>query len=239
MSEIFQTILYQPFFNLLIGLYNVIPGHDIGIVIILLTVLIRLALYPLMSTSIKAQKSLQDLQPKLAELKKKHGKDKQALAQDTMKLYKEHKVNPMSSCFPLLIQLPILLALFWVLRDVLGDVEFSKLYSFVNNPGQINPMMFGFVNLAVPNMVLAVLAGAAQFWQAKMLQTKRPPQSAGSGAKDEDMAAIMNKQMTYFMPVITVLIGIKMSGGLMVYWFVSTLLTALQQLVIFRKNKEA
>ena len=237
MSELFQLVLYQPLFNFLVSLYNIIPGHDIGVAIIILTVLLRTALYPLMSSSIKAQKSLQDLQPKLSELKKKHGKDKQALARDTMKLYKEHKVNPMSSCFPLLIQLPILLALFWVLRDGLDTTDFSKLYSFVQNPGQLNPMMFGLINLAVPNIILAVLAGAAQFWQAKMLQTKRPPKVAGTGGKDEDITAIMNKQMVYFMPVVTVLIGLQLPGGLTLYWFLSTLLTALQQLIIFRGQK--
>src|SRR3989344_6448805 len=94
MSNLFQIILFKPIFNVLVGLYNILPGHDIGLAIIALTVIIKLVLYPLMSSSIKAQKSLQDIQPHINELKKKFGADKQALAAETMKLYKQHKANP-------------------------------------------------------------------------------------------------------------------------------------------------
>ena len=110
MIEFFQTILYIPLFNGFVWLYTVIP--DVGIVILIVTVLIKLVLYPLNTSSIKAQRSLQELQPKLDALKKKHKDNQQELAQETMKLYKEHKVNPLGSCLPLLIQLPIFIALY-------------------------------------------------------------------------------------------------------------------------------
>lgn len=239
MSHLFQIVLFKPIFNVLVGLYNILPGHDIGLAIIALTVFIKLLLYPLMNSSIKAQKSLQDIQPHVNELKKQHAGDKQALAQETMKLYKQHKVNPLASCLPVLVQIPILLALYFVLRAGLGNADFSLLYSFVSNPGSLNPVSFGFIDLAKPNYILAVLSGLAQFWQAKMLMTKRPPKVAGEGGKDEDFAAIMNKQMTYFMPVVTVLVGLQLPGGLTLYWLVSTLLTALQQLYIFKKRDTA
>lgn len=235
MGGIFEVIFYKPIFSALVALYNVIPGNDIGIAIILLTVVIKAILYPLMSASIKAQKSLQDLQPKVEALKIRYGKDKQALAAETMKLYRENHINPLSSCLPLLVQLPILLALYWVLRDGLGTTDFSRLYSFIQPPERLDATSFGFIDLGAPFAVLAVLAGAAQFWQAKMLSIKRPPKAAATGGKDEDMAAIMNKQMLYVMPVVTVLIGLKLPGGLTLYWFVSTLLTALQQLLIFKR----
>ncbi|MEK7532166.1 MAG: YidC/Oxa1 family membrane protein insertase [Patescibacteria group bacterium] len=235
MASLFQTILYQPLFNALVWLYNVIPGTDIGVAILVLTFIIKVILYPLMNTSIKAQKKLQDMQPRLQELKQRHGANKEEMTKRTLELYKEHKVNPVSSCFPVLLQIPILLALYYVLRDGLGTADFSKLYSFVQNPGSLDPVMFGLVNLATPNIILGVLAGAAQFWQSKMLMAKRPPKAAGEGGKDEDMMAMMNKQMTYFMPVITVLVGFQLPGGLMLYWLASTVLTALQQLIVFKK----
>lgn len=237
MAALFQTILYQPLFNALVGLYNLIPGTDIGVAIIALTIIIKVVLYPLMNASIKAQKSLQDLQPKLQELKQRHGSNKEEMTKRTLELYKTHKVNPLSSCLPVLIQLPILLALYYVLRDGLGTADFSKLYSFIANPGTLDPVTFGFLNLAKPNIILAILAAAAQFWQSKMLTAKRPPATAGTGGKDEDFAAIMNKQMTYVFPVITVLVGFQLPGGLMLYWFVSTVFAALQQLVVFRKAR--
>lgn len=235
MAALFQTILYQPLFNALVGLYNLIPGTDMGLAIIALTVIIKVVLYPLMNTSIKAQKSLQELQPKLQELKQHYGNNKEEMTKRTLELYKTHKVNPLSSCLPVLIQLPILLALYYVLRDGLNGTDFSKLYSFVTNPGSLDATMFGLVNLAKPNIVLGLLAGAAQFWQSKMLSAKRPPATAGAAGKDEDFAAIMNKQMTYVFPVVTVLLGFQLPGGLMLYWFVSTVFAALQQLVVFRK----
>jgi YidC/Oxa1 family membrane protein insertase len=234
MKALFEAILYQPIFNGFVGLYHFIP--DVGAAILILTIVIKFALYPLTKKSIIAQKSLQDLQPKLDELKKKHKGDQQVIAQETMKLYKEHKVNPLGSCLPILVQLPIFLALYWVFREALTTNTFDLLYSFVPNPGSINPVSLGFLNLAGPNIVLAILAGAAQFWQAKSMSRKKAPTKAGEGAKDENMMAMMNKQMLYFMPVITVFIGFQLPGGVMLYWFLSTLITALQQHILFQKK---
>ncbi|MFH1286511.1 MAG: YidC/Oxa1 family membrane protein insertase [Candidatus Magasanikbacteria bacterium] len=237
MREIFEAVLYQPIFNAFIGLYDLIP--DVGIAILILTVVIKLALYPMTKKSIVAQKSLQDIQPKLDIIKKEHKGDQQTIAQETMKLYKEHKVNPFGSCLPILVQLPIFLALYWVLRSALTDPNFELLYSFIPRPESIKALSLGFLDLAGPNIFLAVAAGAAQFWQAKTMSTKKAPKKAGDGAKDENMMAMMNKQMLYFMPVLTVFIGFQLPGGVMLYWFLSTLITALQQqLMIGKKEKK-
>ncbi|OGH74010.1 MAG: hypothetical protein A3G00_02210, partial [Candidatus Magasanikbacteria bacterium RIFCSPLOWO2_12_FULL_43_12] len=200
-------------------------------------VLIKLALYPLTASSIKSQKALTDLQPKLDVIKKEFKDDKQRLAQETMKLYKENKVNPMASCLPLLIQLPILIALYYVLQRGLTATNFDTLYSFVKSPDQINTISVGLVDLKNSNIILAVLAGAAQFWQAKMMMRKKAPKEAGEGAKDENMMSMMNKQMLYMMPIMTVFIGMKLPGGLTLYWLLSTVLTVAQQAVVFKHQK--
>lgn len=236
MAELFRTILYTPLFNGFVALYNLIP--DVGVVILIITILIKGALYPLTSKSIRAQKSLTDLQPKLDAMKREHKDNQQKLAQETMRIYKENKVNPLGSCLPLLIQLPVFLALYWVLRDGLTTTDFHLLYPFVSNPVSINPMSLGVINLALPSTVLAFVAGAAQYWQAKMLSRTHPPKKAGAGAKDEDMMSMMNKQMLYVMPVMTVVIGFQLPGGLSLYWFLSTFLTAIQQKILFGKNKK-
>lgn len=236
MSGIFNTILYQPLFNLFVALYNVIP--DVGIVILIVTLLVKLVLYPLTDKSIKAQKSLTELQPKLQELKTKYKDNQQMLAQETMKLYKENKVNPFGSCLPLLIQIPVFLALYWVLQRGLTSQDFSQLYSFVQNPGTIQTVTLGLIDLKTPSIVMALLAGAAQFWQTKMMSIKRPPKVAGVAGKDEDMMAMMNKQMMYIFPIMTVIIGMRLPAGLSLYWFFSTALTALQQHIIFKKHNK-
>jgi YidC/Oxa1 family membrane protein insertase len=236
MMDFFRTILYIPLLNLLIGIYNVIPWTDLGIAIIILTVLIKIVLYPLNRKAIVSQKALQDLQPKLEAIKQAHKDDKQAQAKATMELYRQEKINPASSCLPLLIQLPFLIAVYQVFNTGISNGSLEYLYSFVSNPGSLQVIAFGFLDLTERSVVLALLAGAAQFWQSKMLFTKRPPIQT-KGAQDENLTAIMNKQMLYVMPVFTVIIGLSFPAGLTLYWFMSTLLTALQQLIVFRPKK--
>ena len=236
MSQIFNLVFYQPILNLLVFLYNIVPGHDIGLAIIIMTIVIKLILLPLSKQSIKSQKALQELQPKIDEIKKKYADKKEEQGRAMMELYKQEKVNPFSSCLPLLIQLPFLWAVFMVFRAGLSGQSLNLVYSFVYQPEFINTVSLGFINLAKPNAVLAVLAGLAQFWQAKMMSTKRP-EIKSEGAKDENMMAIMNKQMLYMMPALTVFIGLSFPGGLALYWLVTTLLTALQQLYLFKQKE--
>lgn len=236
MSSLFNVVLFQPIFNSFVALYNFIP--DVGVVILLITIITKIILYPLTASSLKAQKSMQELQPKLDALKNQYKDNQQQLAQETMKLYKEHKVNPLGSCLPILVQLPIFLALYWVMQAGLGNTRLDALYPFVSNPGHINTMTLGLLDLKERSILLAVLAGIAQFLQAKMMVTKQPPKAAGEAGKDEGMMAMMNKQMLYFMPFMTAFIGLQLPGGLSLYWFLSTILTAVQQKVMFKKKED-
>ena len=233
----FQTFFYQPVLNLLVFLYNIVPGNDLGIAIILLTIVIKLLLLPLSKKSIKSQKALQDLQPKTEELKKKFKDNKEAMSKAMLELYKKNKVNPFSSCLPLIIQLPFLFAVFRVFRDGFDNGTLDLVYPFITRPEAINYISLGFIDLSVRNIPMAVMAGAAQFWQTKMMMTKKPPIKS-PGAKDENMAAIMNKQMLYFMPLLTVVIGIQFPGGLALYWLVTTVLTGVQQAWLFNKDEK-
>ena len=237
MVELYNLILYRPIFNLLVFLYNTVSFQDIGIAIILVTVIIKLILYPLSVKSIKSQKALQELQPKMEAIKQKHKDNKEQLGRAMMELYKAEKISPMSSCLPLLVQFPFLIAVYQVFQAGFKPESLNLLYGFVQNPGSINPIAFGFLNMAEKNIALAILAGLAQYWASKMLITKKQP--AVPGAKDESMTAAMNKQMLYLMPAITVFIGAGLPGGLTFYWFLTTLLTALQQLYIFKKHDPA
>jgi len=237
-SSLFYTIFYQPILNLLVGLYNILPGHDLGVAIVVLTLLIKVILLPFANKSLKSQKALQILQPKIKEIQTKYKDDKQRLTQELLELYKREKVSPFSSLIPLLIQLPILIALYRVLIKGLSEEKLSGLYSFIYNPEHLNTISFGILNLSEKNLTLAVLAGIAQFIQSKMLVQQKPPEEVSKkpGAKDEAMLSIMNKQMLYFMPAFTVLIGATLPSGLTFYWFLSTVLTIIQQYIFFRKK---
>lgn len=235
--ELYNTILYEPLFNILIFFYNVVPIKDIGFAIILITILVRLVLYPLSKSSIESQKKLQELKPQIDELKVKHKDNKEAFGKATMELYKREKINPASSCLPLLIQLPILIAVYQVFRLGLSNGSFDVLYSFVPHPGTINNMFLGFVNLAEPNTVLAIFAGISQYVQSKMIINIKGDQDKKE-KKGNNVADAMSKQMLYMMPLFTVFIGMSLPSGLVLYWLISIVLTVLQQYLIFSKKKK-
>lgn len=228
---IYHTVLYQPLYNILVFFYNIVPGHDIGLAIILLTVVVKLILWPFFSQSIKAQRAMQGIQPKIDELKEKYKDDKQKLGPALMELYKKEKVSPFSSCLPLLLQLPFLIAVYRVFRVGLTNGSLEAIYPFIYNPGAINPVSLGFLDLSQPSIVMAVLAGASQFWQSKIMFARQPQ----SDKNKNNTMAIMNKQMTYFMPLITVFIGASLPAGLTLYWLVITVLGVLQQAWVFKK----
>lgn len=243
-ANLFNTIFFQPILNLLVWLYVTVPGQDIGIAIILLTIIVKLVLYPLTHLQIKQQRSMQALQPKIEEIRQRLKDDKEKQASELMELYKREKVNPASSCLPLLLQLPVFLALFHALQVGLKSQGLNMLYPFVPNPQTINAMFLGLFDLTQPNYVLAILAGLVQFWQTRQilkppagLITPPPPEVAGKEvAKDESMTAIMNKQMTYMMPIMTVVIGFSLPGGLTLYWLVMSLLTVAQQYLVLKRT---
>lgn len=237
MSEFFHEGFIRPIFNLLIFIYNVLPVKDLGVAIVILTIVIKLVLFPLSQKSIRSQKSLQQLQPKIDALKKKYGDQRERMAQEMMTLYKKQKVNPLSSCLPLLIQLPFLFAVFKVFgQSLTGDVG-ELLYSFIANPGELNTIFLGKIDLVTSAPILGIIAGAAQFWQTRQLMHTRTEVKT-KDSKDEDMMAMVNKQMMYMLPIVTVVLGFTFPGGLMLYWFVTTILTIAQQKLIFSKDEK-
>jgi YidC/Oxa1 family membrane protein insertase len=233
MYHLYQIIAYQPILNVLVFLYN--NTLDLGISIILLTILIKLFLWPLSRKAIKSQKEMQEIQPKLDALKKQYADNKAELGKATMDLYKEHKINPLSSCLPMLIQLPFLFAVFRVLRVGMSE-DLSLVYSFLAKPTNFQAISFGFMDLSKPSIYLAVLAGAAQFIQAKMMLAKNNKAADGKNQAD-DMSAIMNKQMVYIFPIVTVVFGFSLPGGLTLYWFMFTFFTIVQQYLVLKTNK--
>lgn len=234
--SIFNEFLYRPLFNLLVFLYNIIPGSDVGLAIIGVTVLVKLVFWPLTTKSVKAQRSLQEVQPKIKEIQEKYKDNKEEQSKKLMEFYKENKVNPMSGCLPLLVQIPILIALYQVFLKGFDPNSLSVLYSFIHNPGSLDPFFLGWVDLSTPNKVLAILAGASQFWQAKTVAPKNSSLPGAPKKSDEYMAQAISKQMLYFLPLFTVLISWQLPAGLALYWIVTTLFTIFQQYAIMRSK---
>jgi len=235
MFQIFYPTIYQPLYNILIFLYNNLAFHDFGIAIIIITLILKVILMPLSKKQIESQKKLQELQPKIKEIQNKNKGNKEKQSQELMKFYKENKTNPFGGCLPMIIQLIFLIAIYRVFFSISSNnlnVQNEVLYPFVANPGQINNMFIGLVNLAKPSIVLAILAAAAQFYQTKMLMAKQKLTAPSKDGKSPDFSQIMNKQMLYLGPALTLFIGIKFPAGLALYWLVSTLFVIGQQMYL-------
>lgn len=247
----FDLILIQPLFNGLILLYQYLPVHNLGMAIIAFSIIIRVLLYPLTLKSIKSQKNLSELQPKIQEIQSKYKGNKEKQSRATMELYKKEKMNPFGGCLPLLIQLPILFAIYRLIYKITqeGFQPEQYLYSFVHFSGQINTNFLGIINLAQPctieidhivhylwpNIILAILVGITQFFQTKMVTPKTPP-SKTKGQMTQ-FSNMFQKQMLYFFPVITVFILWRFPAALALYWIVTSLFSIFQQRLVFAKKQ--
>jgi len=225
MGSLFNESIIRPIFNLLMILYNWIPGADFGVSIIVLTLVIRVIMSPIMIRTQKAQRQLGALNPKLKELKEKHKDNPTAQSEAIMKLYKEHNINPLSGCLPLLLQIPIIIGLYQALLAGFKPESLSMLYGFVDNPGSINTLSFGFLDVTMRNSFLAGITGAVQFIQGKLsvnAQTTDPSPTARA----------LNTQLLYFFPIMVVFITWRLPAGLGLYWITTTLFSIGEQLYI-------
>jgi YidC/Oxa1 family membrane protein insertase len=235
-GHLFNIIFTFPIFNGLMLLYQLFG--DFALAIVVLTVIIKLVLFPLTLQSLKSTKAMQQLQPQLAEIRKKYTNQQQQLA-ETQRLYKEAGVNPAAGCLPMLIQLPVLYGLFYAINNPLhSDLKTinAQLYPFVP-PFDVLPNLslnwFTFLNPAWhislvhpdPTFVLPVLAALATFVQLRMSQ----PKQQNGGPPVSDQAAQMNKIMQFMMPVMVGIFGATAAAGLALYWTVSSIFQAVQQ----------
>jgi len=226
MGTLYTEILYRPLFNAVVFLYDILPGNDFGLAIIALTAVIRILFFPLSIKTVRSQKELNQLNPKIKEIKERLKGDSATQSAEIMKLYKEHNINPLAGCLPIIIQLPILIALYQAFIAGLKPENLSMLYGFVSNPGEINKISFSFIDITSKMPILAIFAGGAQFVQA--WATKAQNQGA---SLNKEMAAL-NSQMLYFFPIMIIVIGWNLPAGLILYWITTTIFSILEQLYI-------
>ncbi|MDP2856324.1 MAG: YidC/Oxa1 family membrane protein insertase [bacterium] len=228
MGNIFHLYLVVPFFNALILIYNFLPWPDIGAATILLTFVIRLIFFPLFYKSTKQQIIMSQLQPELQKIQKEYKDDKKKQVKAQMDLYKKHKVSPFGSCLLTLLQLPIIFAVYRVFLNGFSSERMADLYNFVSKPEVVNSMFLGFINLAKPNFGLTIIAAALQFISSKMLMPSTN-QSNTSGQPAQKMAAVMQKQMIFLGPIITLVILGTLPSIIALYWSATTVFSILQQ----------
>lgn len=209
----------QPLIDFMLQVLNffyAIGGHNYGVAIILLTVAVKTALYPLTLQSTKQMAAMQKLQPKFEELKKKHKDKPEKFQQETMDLYKQHGVNPLGGCLPMLLQIPVFLALFMALTS-------QNFRAVVSASGSAATFLWiKDITLKDPYYIMPFLIGISTYWSQKTMP------SAGGGDQ--------MKQMMLFMPIFIAFISIQFAAGVQLYWVAQNLLTVAQQLYILKEK---
>jgi YidC/Oxa1 family membrane protein insertase len=233
-STFFHTFFYNPIYNLLVSLVALIPGGDVGVAVILLTVLIRLMLLPFSLSAARTQRAMRALEPKLAELKEKHKDNKEEHALKTLELYRTEKVNPFASILTILVQLPVLIGLYWVFYyEPFTAVNSALLYSFTPVPGAISDSLFGLISLAEKSIILALIAGITQYAQAH-LALSHAPKPTGEGMQ-ADFGRVMAMQMRYVFPILIGVIAYTTSAAIALYFITTNIAGALQELYVRKK----
>lgn len=251
--NIFDVLLITPITNILVAIYQALymlyVPYALGFSIILLTIFIRLLLYPLTTAQLKASKKMQELTPHLSNVKEKHKGDSARIQQETMRLYKEHGVNPAAGCLPVLVQIPIIWSLYGVLQKVVNVnggaivTEINKItydISFLKLTAPWDQHFFGlllgqspaqlFQSLGPVIVLIPLLTGVFQFIQSKMMFTKpAPSKTADKAEKKDDFASAMQTQSTYIFPIMIGFFSFSLPIGLSLYWNAFTIFGILQQ----------
>ena len=232
LSYIWNLLLYHPLVNALAFLVSVIPGGDVGLAVIVLTVVVKLLLFPLSQRAIESQAQMSILAPELNKIKAS-GASKEEQAKQTFELYKKHKTNPFSGCLLVLIQIPIIFALYFVFYKGIklnGDI----LYSFIHTPEYLNMLFLGILDISGKSLLLAILAGVSQYFQAYFM-----PQPAASsttpGSFGESFSKSMSMQMKYIFPFLMAFISYS-SGVIALYFIASNIFAIGQQIYAKRKD---
>jgi len=235
MANLFHEILYRPLFNALIFLYQYFSFHDLGIAIILLTIVIRLILFPLFYKGAKDQAIMQRLAPKIKEIQNNHKNDREKQAKALMDLYRQHRVSPFSGFLLLLIQLPILIALYRVFLAGFSVEALNNLYSFISKPEFLNHSFLGVIDLSKKSFLIIAAAAVIQYFQGKLsvVKTNKP-------FKDLTTTERMSRQMIYFGPILTIifLYFFNLPSAVALYWLTTSAFSVIQQIMINKKISE-
>ena len=248
--QLFRALVSKPLFNLLVFFIDRLPGHPLGWSIVLLTIVLRIALFFPNQKAMRSQRRLQKLQPKMDALRKKHGKNQQMMAMKTMELYKSHKINPMSSCLPMLAQMPFLIGLYLIIKDGLSPHLQYLLYQMQKGVDlSLVDTMFFRLDLEIPNIyVLPFLVAGAQFLAIKISmirnqkkQSNKPENKPVKKDPKEGMMGQMEqmqKMMLYALPVMIGVFTATLPAAVGIYWLTSTVFgIGQQQLVNWQLDK--
>jgi YidC/Oxa1 family membrane protein insertase len=233
MSFLYHTFFFNPIYNALVLLSDLLPWADAGIIVVLITVLVRLVIFPLSRKAVVTQVQMSQIAPDLEKIKEKYKDNPEEQARRTLELYRERKVNPFSGIFVILLQIPIIIALYQIfLHAGFPTIDPSLLYSFIDVPSEISPVFLG-LDLTHKSILLALMAAVVTFFQIR-LATKGQMKPKGNAFAD-NLTRSMQTQMKYFFPVLVFFISYKISGVIALYWLTTNLFSIAQEIFVRRK----
>lgn len=241
-SFIWHTFFFDPVYNTLVWFIGMVPGGDIGLAIILTTVLVKVILLPLSVKAAKTQVVMRELEPQLKALKETHKDDRETQAREMMVLYKEAGLNPFASVLLIFLQIPIIIALYLSVYSgggvALPEINTDVLYTWVPVPAVVTMLFLGVIDIAGRSLPLALVAGITQFIQANLSLPKPEPRDkdAEPNFKD-DFQRSMQAQMRYVLPVIIFFVAYTISAAIALYFVVSNLVAIAQEFYIRRYRK--
>ncbi len=239
MSLLWNTIFYQPIYNALLFIISNITFGDVGFAIILITLIVKFVLYPLTKKSIRSQILMKKMEPEL-KLIKKNFPNKEEQAKQTFDLYKKNGTNPFSGCIVVLIQLPVIIALYYVIYKGLS-VDTNVVYSFIHKPEIFHTKFLGLIEINSKSIVLAVLAGITQFIQGYLASPVKPKVEIVTEAEikekksfQEELSGSMQTNIKYVLPVFIAVIAWQISAAIALYFVTSNIFTIIQEWYIRR-----
>ncbi|HVU75466.1 MAG TPA: YidC/Oxa1 family membrane protein insertase [Candidatus Paceibacterota bacterium] len=234
-SSVFHAVVYNPIYNGLVFFVGHLPTHDVGIAVVIVTVIVRAILFPLSRTAIKTQIKMKEIAPEVEEIKKKY-KTSEEQGRATLALYKERGVRPFAGFFLTLIQLPILLGLYWVFaRGGLPAINEAILYPFVHIPAAVNMEFLGLIDMSKPSILLGILAGIAQFFYTRLSMGPRGQLSATEATLSSDMAKSFDLQARYMLPAMVAVFGVFIASAAPLYWLAGNIFMICQELFTGRR----
>lgn len=243
MSALWNTIFYQPIYNILIFIINNVTFGDVGFAIILVTLIIKLALSPLTKKSIRSQILMKKMEPEIKQIKKDFP-NKEEQAKKTFELYKKYGTNPFSGCIVVLIQLPVIFALYYVfLRGLTLNTDI--IYPFLSKPLSMHTNFLGLIEMSgnSKSLVLAILAGATQFLQGYLSSPIKSKSKVGSvevvteeekKSFQDELSNSMQTNVKYILPVFIGFISWRISAAIALYFVISNIFTIIQEWYIRR-----
>ena len=237
---LFHEGIYVPLYNTLVYLIDIVPGHDVGIAVILITLIVKVILVPLSRQAIRTQSAMRAVAPELEEIKRKHKDNKEEQARAMFALYKERNIRPFSTFFLVLLQLPILFGLYWVFwKGGLPSINTDILYGFVPAPPFADMSFLGFIDMGERSLLLALLTGVTQYIYTRLSMGPRQPKVHTEEASfSADMARSFDLQARYVLPILFTAISYSLAAALPLYWATSNIFMIGQELLMNRHKSQ-